>query len=269
VKDYFSRRHLFRGAPGMRRNLIVLLAVLCCSLLASSQTAEELVDKNIQAKGGMDKIKAIKTIRMIGKIEGPSLPPGRVSQENLRPNLVRETFSIQGMTAVQAYDGSTGWQIQPFGGKKDPMLMGDDDMRDILIDADFDGPLVDYREKGNRVEYLGHDVVDGDDALRLKVILKNGDIVYYYLDPDTYLEIRKETQEFIRGSIRENIIDLGSYKPAGGVMFPFSVASGPKNDPSSWQYVTYEKIEVNVPLEISEFAVPASLKKEKRETAKN
>ena len=256
----------------MRRNLIVLLALLCCSLLAMSQTADELVNKNIQAKGGMDKMKAIKTVRMTGKMEGPNIPPAKVSQENMRPKLVRETFSIQGMTAVQAYDGSTGWQIQPFGGKKDPMLMGDDDMRDLLIDADFDGPLVEYQEKGNKVEYLGHDVVDGDDALRLKVTLKNGDIVYYYLDPDTYLEIRKETQEFIRGSIRENVIDLGSYKQAGGVMFPFSVASGPKNDPSSWQYVTYEKIEVNVPLETSEFAVPASLKKEgpqKQETAKN
>lgn len=254
------------------RNLLILLAALCCSLLASSQTAEELVNKNIQAKGGMDKIKAIKTVRMTGRIDGPNVPPGKVSQENMRPKLVRETFSLQGMTAVQAYDGSTGWQIQPFGGKKDPQLMGDDDLRDLLIDADFDGPLFDSAEKGNKVEYLGHDIVDGDDALRLKVTLKNGDIIYYYLDPDTFLEIRKETQEFIRGSIRENVIDLGSYKQAGGVMFPFYVASGPRNDPSSWQFVTYDKIEVNVPLEDSEFAVPASLKKEspqKQETAKN
>ena len=94
------------------------------------------------------------------------------------------------MTPVQAYDGSTGWQVQPFGGRKDPQLMGEDDLRDLLIDSDFDGPLVDYKEKGNTVEYLGHDVVDGDDALRLKVTLKNGDILYYYLDPDTFLEIR-------------------------------------------------------------------------------
>jgi hypothetical protein len=254
------------------RNLFILLAVLCASLVASSQTAEELVNKNIQAKGGMDKIKAIKTVRMTGKIDGPNIPPGKVSQENMRPTKVRETFSLQGMTAVQAYDGSTGWQIQPFGGKKDPQLMGDDDMRDLLIDADFDGPLVDYAEKGNKVEYLGHDIVDGDDALRLKVTLKNGDIIYYYLDPDTFLEIRKETQEFIRGSIRENVIDLGSYKQVGGVMFPFYVASGPKSDPNSWQFVTYDKIEANVPVEDSEFAVPASLKEassQKPETAKN
>src|SRR5437762_12560656 len=65
--------------------------------------------------------------------------------------------------------------------------------------------------------------------------------------------------------------DLGSYKPVGGVMFPFSVAGGPKNDPSSWQNVTYKTIEVNVSLENSDFALPASLKEapKKQETAKN
>jgi len=245
----------------MRRWLVLLLAVFCSNLSASSQTAEELVNKNIEAKGGMEKIKAIKTLRMTGKliVQGLTATQG---QDNMRPNLVRETTTLQGMTAVQAYDGSTGWQIQPFGGRKDPELMGEDDMRDLLLDSDFDGPLVDYKAKGNTVEYLGHDTVDGDDALRLKVTLKNGDIVYYYLDPDTYLEIRKETQEFIRGSVRENAANLGSYKPVAGVMFPFSIASGPKNDPTSWQTVTVDKLEANVPLDISEFAVPASLKKD-------
>ncbi len=65
------------------------------------------------------------------------------------------------------------------------------------------------------MEYLGHDVVDGDDALRLKVTLKNGDILYYYLDPDTFLEIRRDKQEFIRGSIHESVMEMGSYKPRG------------------------------------------------------
>jgi hypothetical protein len=106
---------------------------------------------------------------------------------------------------------------------------------------------------------LGHDIVDGDDALRLKVTLKNGDIVYYYLDPDTFLEIRKEIQQTIRGSIRERIVDLGSYKPVGGVMYPFSIAQGSKSNPGS-QMFTVEKMEVNVTIDPADFAVPASLK---------
>src|SRR5947208_13925866 len=228
----------------MPQRLVVFL--LLFSSFAFSQTADELIAKNIQAKGGMDKIKAIKTVRMSGKLDAAGGFTGLVGQENMRPNLVRETFTVQGMTQVQAYDGSSGWEIRPFGGRKDPELMGEDDLRDLLIDADFDGPLVDYNEKGNKVEYLGHDIVDGDDALRLKVTLKNGDIVYYYLDPDTFLEIRTERQEFIRGSVRENAAELGSYKPIGGVMFPFSVSTGPKDDPSSWPNITFQKVEVNV-----------------------
>ena len=244
----------------MRHRMIVLVAVCCLSVFTQCQTVEELVDKNIQAKGGMEKIMAIHSLHMTGKLTGGGGFTATVTQDSMRPNLVRETFSLQGMTGVQAYDGTVGWQIQPFGGHKDPELMGEDDVRSLLRDADFDGPLVDYREKGNTVEYLGHDVVDGDDALRLKVTLKNGDILYYYLDPDTYLEIRKEIQEFIRGSIKENVVDLGSYKPVAGVMYPFSIASGPKNRPNAAQTTTIEKIDVNVPLAKSEFELPASLK---------
>ena len=246
----------------MRYRLFVLLAILCCNLLSLSQTADELVNKNIEAKGGIDKIKAVKTVRMSGKAVFPGGFVAMAGQENMRPNLLRETFSLQGMTAVQAYDGTTGWQLQPFGGKKDPQFMGEDDVRDLIIDSDIDGPLVDYQAKSNKVEYMGHDVVDGDDALRLKVTLKNGDIVYYFLDPDSYLEIRKETQEFIRGSVKENASEMGAYKPVAGVMFPYSISSGPKNDPSSWQTITIDKVEVNVPLDNADFAVPASLKKE-------
>ena len=247
----------------MRAYLWVLLAFFCLTLCALSQTADELVNKNIQARGGIEKIKAVQTYRATGKFSttGGFAVTAAASLDRMRPNLMRQSFTLESMTQVLAYDGSTGWQIQPFQGRKDPELMGEDDLRDLTIDADIDGPLVDYKEKGNSVEYLGHDIVDGDDALRLKVTLKDGDIIYYYLDPDTYLEIRKETQEFIRGSVKENVTDLGSYKPVAGVMYPFSMSSGPKNDPSSWATVTVDKIEINSGVERSEFAVPAALKK--------
>lgn len=246
----------------MRNCFAVLLVILSLSFLAFSQTAEELVNKNIEARGGMDKIKAINTIRLTGKQVSPGGFTLLITQENMRPNLVRSTFSLQGMTGVQAYDGTNAWQIRPFSGRKDPQLMGEDDMRDLLIDSDFDGQLVDYKAKGNTVEYLGHDTVDGDDALRLKVTLKDGDIIYYYLDPDAFLVIREERQEFIRGSVREHTTEMGSYKPIAGVMFPFSITAGPKDDPTSWSTITIDKIEVNIPLENSDFALPASLKKE-------
>jgi len=249
----------------MRHALILLIAVCCFGVFSYSQTADELIAKNIEARGGIEKMKAIKNLRVTGKFEGGDGFTASVGQENERPNLVRETFSLQGMTAVQAYDGATGWRIQPFGGKKDPELMGEDDMRDLLLDADFDGPLVDYKEKGSTVEYLGHDVVDGDDALRLKVTLKNGDIIYDYLDPDTFIEIRKEIQQFIRGSVRDRVVGLGSYKPVAGVMYPFSMSQGPKNNPDS-QTVTVQKMEVNVTIDPADFMLPASLRTEEKKS---
>jgi hypothetical protein len=249
----------------MRCAAMVLVVTSCLSVFTCAQTADELVNKNIQAKGGLDKIKAAKTRIAVGKVKGAR---GRVAvfkQMNLRPDLVRQDLSIQGMTAVQAYDGSVGWQTQPFRGRKDPELMGEDTLRDLLLAADFDGPLVDYAEKGNKIEYLGHDEVDGDDALRLKVTLKNGDILYYYLDPDTYLEIRKEIQQFVRGSVRERVVDLGSYKPVDGVMYPFSISEGSKNNPDA-QVISLEKIEANVALRDSDFALPASLRTEEKKS---
>jgi hypothetical protein len=249
----------------MRHALIVLIAVCCCGTFSSSQTADELIAKNIQARGGLEKMKAIKTMRMTGRFEGGGGFTASVGQENERPALIRETFTLQGMTAVQAYDGTAGWQIQPFGGKKDPQLMGEDDLRDLLLDADFDGPLVDYKEKGSTVEYLGHDVVDGDDALRLKITLKNGDIIYDYLDPDTFIEIRKEIQQFIRGSVRDRVVGLGSYKPVAGVMYPFSISQGPKSHPDD-QTTTVQKMEANVTIDPADFALPAALKTEEKKS---
>src|SRR5437588_1144887 len=242
----------------MRHVLIVLIAVSFLTLIARAQTAEELVNKNIQAKGGLEKIKAIKSLRMTGKLSAGGGFTAAVTQENERPDRVRETFSLQGMTAVQAYDGSSGWQIQPFGGHKDPELMGEDDLRDVLLDADFDGPLVDYKEKGNTVEYLGHDEVDGDDALRLKVTLKNGDIIYYFLDPDTAIEIRTDKLIFVRGSMHETVTDMGSYKPVAGVMYPFSVESGPKGNPNARVKISIGKIETNLPLDDQLYSHPGA-----------
>jgi hypothetical protein len=249
----------------MRHAVIMLLAVCCFGAVSHSQTADELIAKNIQARGGMEKMKAIKTMRVKAKFEGGGGFTASVGQENQRPNLLRETFTLQGMTAVQAYDGNAGWQIQPFGGKKDPELMGEDDVRDLLLDADFDGPLVDYKEKGSTVEYMGHDVVDGDDALRLKVTLKNGDIIYCYLDPDTFIEIRREIQQFIRGSVRDRVMGFGSYKPVAGVMYPFSISQGPKNHPDE-QTTTVQKMEPNVTIDPADFNLPPSLRTEEKKS---
>jgi len=249
----------------MRRFFLLLISFACIGDFSHAQTADELIAKNIEARGGLEKMKAIKTIRLTGKVKGFGGRVMTMGAENARPDLVRMTITVQGMTAIQAYDGTTGWQVEPFGGKKDPELMGEDSLRDLLLDADFDGPLVDYKDKGSTVEYLGHDIVDGDEALRLKVTLKNGDIIYDYLDPDTFIEIRREIQQFIRGSVRERVESLGSYKPVAGVMFAFAIATGSRNNPDS-QTTAVQKIDVNVNIDPADFALPESLRTEEKKS---
>jgi len=141
-------------------------------------------------------------------------------------------------------------------GRKTAELIGEDELHGLVEDADFYGPLVDYKTKDNRVEYLGHDTVDGDDAYRLKVTLANGDILYYYLDPDTYLEIRTEKTQFIRGSVRESFINLGSYKLVNGVYFPFSLEMGSPRNPEEAARITIDRIEANVAIDPGEFKMP-------------
>ena len=242
----------------MRRTLLVLmLGILTCAAALTAQTADELVAKNIAAKGGLEKMRARQSLRMIGRMNQGGFII-QVSSEAKRPDFLRQNFTIQGMTQTAAYDGTTGWQISPFQGRKDPELLGEDDMREMVEDADFGGPLVDYTQKGNTIEYIGHDVVDGDDALKLKVTLKNGDIIYYFLDPDTAIEIRTDKLIFVRGSMHETVTDMGSYKPVAGVMYPFSVESGPKGNPNARVKISIEKIETNVPLDDQMFRMPAA-----------
>ena len=163
------------------------------------------------------------------------------------------------MAQIQSYDGASGWQISPFEGRKDPELLGEDELRGIVEDADFYGPLVDHNVKDNRIEYLGHGVVDGDDAYRLKVTLANGDIVTYYLDPDTYLEIRIDKMEFVRGSVMESVTNLGSYKKVAGVYFPFSMEmGGARQDPGDFTKIILDTVEANVPIDASQFKMPAA-----------
>src|ERR1700730_3909577 len=115
----------------MRHYLGVAVASLCCAAPISAQTAEELVARNIEAKGGIAKIKAIKSVRMTGRLQQGDFSAG-VGQEGKPPHLLRLTLSIHNVTQIQAYAGSIGWQVSPFEGRKDPELLGEDDMRDLV-----------------------------------------------------------------------------------------------------------------------------------------
>jgi outer membrane lipoprotein-sorting protein len=245
----------------VRRFLLILCCLTMLTLTATAQTADEVINKHIQARGGMEKLKAVKTIRYTGKmIVGQGLEAPSVMEQK-RPNSMRLEFTIQGLTGIQAYDGKTGWMVMPFGGKKDPELMGEDQLKSVIEEADFDGPLVDYKEKGNKVELLGKEPVEGTDAYKLKVTLKNGDVDYLYLDTDSYLQLKQESKRTIRGTERDSETTLGDYKEVEGLMIPFSFEAGVKGVPQK-QKIVIEKVEINPALDDARFKMPEVKKEE-------
>jgi len=239
----------------MRKILPGIIGLALFAMPVSAQTADEIIAKYIKTIGGAEKIEAIKTLRRTGKFTGGGGFEAVVIQENKRPQMARQEFTIQGMTGVTAYDGKTGWKIEPWGGKKDPEALGEEEMKEIQEDADFDGPLVNYQQKGNKVEFVGAEPVEGTDALKLKVTLKNGDVRYYFMDTDYYVPIKIESKRMVRGAEREFETSLGDYKEVAGVYLPHSIESGLKGSPKKSQ-VTFEKNEANVALDDSLFKQP-------------
>ena len=240
----------------MRKVVFTLATLALFAMPAAAQTVDEIVAKYIKAVGGMEKIQAVNTLRRSGKYMGGGGFEAAVLQDNKRGNAVREEFSLQGMTAINAYDGKTGWKIEPWGGKKDPESLGEEEMKSILEDSDFDGPLVNYRQKGNKVEFVGMDQFEGTDTFKLKVTNAKGDVYFYYLDTDYYIPIKIDTKRMVRGAEREYETALGDYKEVAGWYLPHSVETNVKGSPDK-QKVVYEKIEANLTIDESRFRMPA------------
>lgn len=239
----------------LRRSVLVL----CSAVLAggaSAQTVDELVAKNIEARGGLARLKAVNSVRLTGKAAmGPGIEVP-VVLEIRRPNQMRMEMQFQGMTAVQAYDGRVGWSVAPFMGRKDPEALPPEALKNLEEQADIDGPLVDWKAKGHTVELAGREMVEGTNTYKLKVTLKNGDVRHLYLDPDAFLEIKGDGKRTVRGSELETETTIGDYKEVEGLMLPHSFEAGAKGRPEK-QKITIEKVELNVPLDDSRFRMPA------------
>ena len=246
------------------RLLAVGALLLGAAGAAQAISVDELIAKNAAARGGMDKIQAIKTLKMQGHLRFTggfgSIELGYVTYKKA-PDELRTEATVQGLTQVQAWDGKEAWQISPFQGRKDPERLSADDAKPLADDAPINGSLLDYAAKGSKVEYQGTEDVDGTEAHKIKVSLKSGDTEYVYLDPDSFLEIRVVGTRKLRGTESTDITDFGDYEQVNGVYFPFSSSTHSKDAGSGEQQVTIEKAEANMPIDDSEFAFPAKAAK--------
>jgi len=239
----------------IRRALTLLLPLslfLCAS--ASAQSVDEIIKKNIEARGGVQKIKAIKSVKVTAKVIQGSLEiPITIQQK--RPSMVRTDVTFQGKTQTGAYDGETGWKVSPFQGSPDPEKIAGDDLKDFQEQADMDGALIDYKEKGHTVELIGKEDMEGTPVYKLKLTLKSGDIRNIYIDAENYLDLKVSSKRKTPGGEVEVDQYLGNYKPVAGVMFPFSIDTKVKGQTVS--QITIEKVETDIAIDDSVFKFPA------------
>jgi len=239
----------------IRKTFVYALLAGLVATAAGAQTVDELIAKNLQARGGKEKIKAVKTIRMTGKINMQQGMEAPFVLELARPNKLRNEFTFQGMTGIQAFDGKTGWTVMPLMGKKDPEAVPAEEVKNMEDQADFDGPLVDYKEKGHQVVLVGKETLEGTPVYKLQVTKKNGDVENHYLDAEQYLEIRVDGKKTVHGQEMEGETTLSDYKEVSGLLFPFSIQSKQKGGPGGVT-LTFDKIEVNPDLPASHFEMP-------------
>jgi hypothetical protein len=241
--------------PMLRRAVAVLGLAVLAAMPAAAQTADDIIAKNNDAKGGVAKQKAVKSVRVTGRMTvGPGIE-APIVLEMKRPNSMRIDIAIQGMTITQAYDGTVGWMLNPMSGRTDPEPLPSEALKVMAEQADMDGPLIDYKAKGNTVELLGKEKTEGTECYKLKVTLKNGDVRTFFIDAESYIEVKVESRTMIRGTEQLGDTILGDWKEVGGILMAHSVDSGQPGAPMR-QKMTVDKIELDAPVDDARFAMP-------------
>jgi outer membrane lipoprotein-sorting protein len=256
--DRFRRSFYHRF---MSRILLLLTAILLFAGTVSAQTVDEVISRYLTARGGVDKIKAVKTERITGKISFGADAEGTFVLERKRPLKMHMEILLSGQSLIRVYDGkSSGWIYNPFAPNPSVQPLSQNDLNNIFDEADFDGPFVDYKEKGYKIEFAGKADVLGKPSYKLKLTNKRGDVSYFYFDATSGLLVKWE------GSRKMNDKDVPwetffhEFQEVNGLKYPFLIESdAPGTDQT--QRITAEKINVNLDLADARFdqapAVPA------------
>jgi hypothetical protein len=238
----------------------IVAAILLFFIASTSfaQTVDEIIGNHFKAMGGKEKIDNLKSLKMTGNIDiGPEMkaPFTIYVKDNKK---MRFEMELQGMKMIQALNVDSGWFIQPFGGKTDPERMSPDAIKEAKDQADIGGPLLDYKKKGNTVELIGKEDMEGTDTYKLRVTKKNGDVSYIYLDANSYLKLKETSKHKFQDKEVETASLSSNYKSVEGIMFPFTMEERASDEASQGQALNIEKIEVNPVIDDSIFNMPGS-----------
>jgi outer membrane lipoprotein-sorting protein len=243
-------------------------------------TAAQIVERNVAARGGLSGWRAVKTLSWSGKMEAggnnrptlamPSadaktaLPAPRPQEqaelpfvlEMQRPRKSRLEIQFAGATAEQVYDGTQGWKVRPFLGRHQVESYTPEELKSAASQADLDGPLVDYAAKGTSVALAGRETVDGVDAYKLALTLKDKRVQNVWVDAKTFLEIKVEGEpRRLDGKYHPVWVYLRDYKKVDGLLMP-TVYETSVQGVKTTEKINIEKIQVNPKLADAQFAKP-------------
>jgi outer membrane lipoprotein-sorting protein len=190
---------------------------------AQSPTVDEIIAKNLQAKGGADKWQAVKSVKMTGKMtaQGTEMP---LTVYAMRPNFNRQEITMPAGKAIQAFDGTTAWVVNPMLGIETPQPVPGPAADLAKNSADFDGALLNYKAKGNTIELVGAEKLDGKDVYHLKVTMKGGPVQHYLLDAGSGIELRMSAEVDLGSGQKQTLTtDMTNYKQVNGIMIPHTV----------------------------------------------
>jgi len=233
------------------------VAFLCTwPLMAAAQTADEIVTKALAARGGADKIKAVQSERVTGRISFPQGMEGTFVLELKRPRKMHIEISIEGQQVIRVYDGkSAGWLVNPFAENKGVQPMPAEDIKNISEESDFDGPLVDYKAKGNQIELVGKEDLDGKPVYRLKLTNKNGNARFYLFYASSFLLLKWEGVRKTEDKELPWESFFSDFRDVQGLKYPFKIDQGSPGTDIKQSLVT-EKIEIDPQIDDARFAKP-------------
>lgn len=242
----------------MFKKFLFLLVLTSTTFLMNAQTVDGIIENYFENSGGLQKWKDLKSQKMEGKVlvQGMELP-GTMS--SAYPNKQRMDFSIQGMTIVQAYDGTTAWGINPFQTGPEPQKMPEE-MADEM-DQEFPNVYLHYKENGHTLELEGKEEIEGTECYKIKVTKKDGKTEYHFFDTEYYIPVMIRTIASsgpAEGQASETF--LSEYEEVDGMMMPFSIET--KMNGQSVMKLTISSIMINPELEDSIFAFPGGTEEE-------
>lgn len=231
----------------IKRSLFVGIATLGITTL-HAQTADEIVNKYIDAIGGRTIISGVKSLIVESTVEvmGQEAPS---TTYILAGKGFKSETDFGGQKMVQCVNTSGGWMINPMAGATTATAIPADQAKASLSQLEIGGPLVDAAAKGNKVELIGKD--SADYKLRLTV---GPATITYYINAKTYLIDKQVSKAAVNGQEVETTVTFSDYRKTD---FGFTVAYAQALDlPQISLNIVNKKITVNAPIDPAMFEMP-------------